>query len=83
MQQIPPDAQQKLVNFKQKVQDYLNKNKYHDEKIPPIKVQMQFSFTGLKYPHIIMKPNFSLPAREKFSIRLRIVAKKFGSVQIP
>ncbi|MBK6879104.1 MAG: DUF4835 family protein [Ignavibacteria bacterium] len=47
MQQIPPDAQQKLVNFKQKVQDYLNKNKYHDEKIPPIKVQMQFSFTGL------------------------------------
>lgn len=33
MQQIPPDAQNKLVNFKQKVQDYLNKNKYHDEKI--------------------------------------------------
>ncbi|MBX7043844.1 MAG: DUF4835 family protein [Ignavibacteria bacterium] len=47
MQQIPPDAQNKLVNFRQKVQDYLNKNKYHDEKIPPIKVQMQFSFTGL------------------------------------
>ncbi len=47
MQQLPPDAQQKLVNFKQKVQDYLNKNKYHDEKIPPIKAQMQFSFTGL------------------------------------
>lgn len=47
MQQIPPDAQEKLVNFRQKVQDYLNKNKYHDEKIPPIRVQMQFSFTGL------------------------------------
>lgn len=47
MQQLPPASQEKLVNFKQKVQDYLNKNKYHDEKIPAIKVQMQFNFTGV------------------------------------
>jgi len=45
--QIPTDAQDKLVNFKRKIEDYLNKNKYHDEKIPPIKVQMQFNFTGV------------------------------------
>ncbi|MEO8664269.1 MAG: DUF4835 family protein [Ignavibacteria bacterium] len=47
MDQIPPAAQEKLVNFKQKVEDYLNKNKYHDEKITPIQVQMEFNFTGL------------------------------------
>lgn len=47
MTQLPPAIQEKLVNFKQKVEDYLNKNKYHDEKIPPIKVQMQFTFTGV------------------------------------
>ncbi len=47
MQQLPTSMQEKLVNFKQKVQDYLNKNKYHNEKIQPINVQMQFSFTGV------------------------------------
>ncbi|MBS1519299.1 MAG: DUF4835 family protein [Bacteroidetes bacterium] len=45
--QLPPAAQEKLVNFKQRVQDYLNKNKYHDEKIAPIRVSMQFNFTGV------------------------------------
>ena len=45
--QLPPDVQDRLVNFKQKVQDYLNKNKYHDEKIPAINVEMQFNFTGV------------------------------------
>lgn len=44
---LAPDIQQKLSQFQQKVQDYLNKNKYHDEKIDPIKVQMQFNFTGV------------------------------------
>lgn len=47
MSQLPTDAQEKLANFKTKVQDYLNKNKYHDEKITPLNVQMQFSFTGV------------------------------------
>lgn len=45
--QLPQSSQEKLVNFKQKVEDYLNKNKYHNEKIPPIRVQMQFNFTGV------------------------------------
>ncbi|MEO8446648.1 MAG: DUF4835 family protein [bacterium] len=46
MDQLPQPAKDKLANFKQKVQDYLNRNKYHDEKITPIRVQMQFSFSG-------------------------------------
>ncbi len=46
-QQLPSEAQERLANFKQKVQDYMNKNKYHLEKVPPIRVQMQFSFTGI------------------------------------
>lgn len=46
MEQLPQDARDKLANFKSKVEEYLNKNKYHDEKIPPIRVQIQFSFTG-------------------------------------
>lgn len=45
MTQMPPAIQDKLVSFKQKVQDYLNKNKYFTEDITPIRVQMQFSFT--------------------------------------
>jgi len=45
--QLAPAVQEKLVNFKRKVEDYLNKNKYHNEKIAPIKVQMQFNFTGV------------------------------------
>jgi len=44
---LAPEIQQKLVLFQQKVQDYLNKNKYHDEKIDPIRVQWQFNFTGV------------------------------------
>ncbi|MBL8007349.1 MAG: DUF4835 family protein [Ignavibacteria bacterium] len=44
---IPADAQEKLVNFKRRVEEYLNSNKYHDEKIPPINVAMQFNFTGV------------------------------------
>lgn len=46
MEQLPQDTRDKLVNFKRKVEEYLNKNKYHDEKIPPVRVQIQFSFTG-------------------------------------
>ncbi|MBK6536712.1 MAG: DUF4835 family protein [Ignavibacteria bacterium] len=45
--QLPQSSQEKLVNFKQKVEDYLNKNKYHNDKIPPIRVQMQFNFTAV------------------------------------
>ncbi|MEO6694115.1 MAG: DUF4835 family protein [Ignavibacteria bacterium] len=45
--QLSPAAQEKLVNFKRKVEDYLNKNKYHNEKISPVKVLMQFNFTGV------------------------------------
>ncbi len=49
MSLLPPDAQDKLSNFKRRTEEYLNKNKYFDETGPstPIKVQMQFSFTGL------------------------------------
>lgn len=47
MSLIPPDAQDKLSNFKRRTEEYLNRNKYFDEKVPPVKVQMQFSFTGL------------------------------------
>ncbi len=46
-QQLSSEAQERLSNFKQRVQDYLNKNKYHAEKVPPINVQMQFSFSGV------------------------------------
>ena len=45
--QLPPAIQEKLNNFERKVEDYLNKNKYHLEKITPVKVQMQFNFTGV------------------------------------
>ncbi|HMS64351.1 MAG TPA: DUF4835 family protein [Ignavibacteria bacterium] len=45
--QLSADAAEKLVNFKSKVEEYMNKAKYSDEKIPPINVQMQFSFTGV------------------------------------
>jgi Domain of unknown function (DUF4835) len=47
MEQLPPAVQEKLVNFKQKVEDYLNKNKYFDDDITPVRVQMQFSFTSV------------------------------------
>lgn len=47
MEQLPPAVQEKLVNFKQKVEDYLNKNKYHSEKIEPIRVHMEFNFTSV------------------------------------
>jgi len=47
MTQLPPDAQDKLSNFKRRTEEYLNKNKYFDDKVPPVKVQMQFNFTGL------------------------------------
>ncbi|MBK8552854.1 MAG: DUF4835 family protein [Ignavibacteria bacterium] len=49
MTQLPPDVQDKLRNFKQRTEEYLNKNKYFDETGPltPIKVQMQFNFTGV------------------------------------
>ncbi len=51
MEQMPPDVQDKLANFKRNVEDYLNKNKYLNIPLPnptmPIKVQMQFSFTGV------------------------------------
>jgi len=44
---LPPDAQEKLSHFKQRVEEYLNKNKWHSDKIPPINGQMQFNFTGI------------------------------------
>lgn len=47
MSLLPPDAQDKLSNFKRRTEEYLNKNKYFDDKVPPVRVQMQFSFTGL------------------------------------
>lgn len=47
MTQLNPDVQERLRNFKQKVQDYLDKNKYLDDEITPIRVQMQFSFTSV------------------------------------
>lgn len=47
MTQLTPAIQEKLVNFKQKVKDYLEKNKYLVDDITPIRVQMQFSFTSV------------------------------------
>ncbi|MDQ3020738.1 MAG: DUF4835 family protein [Bacteroidota bacterium] len=47
MTQMAPAIQEKLRNFKQKVQDYLDKNKYFDDDITPVRVQMQFSFTSV------------------------------------
>lgn len=46
MTQLNQATQEKLVNFKQKVEDYLNKNSYHLETIPTIRAQLQFSFTS-------------------------------------
>lgn len=46
MTQLSQAEQEKLVNFKQRVEEYLNKSKYHNEKIPTIRAQMQFSFTS-------------------------------------
>ncbi len=45
--QLPPDIQDRLKDFKRRTEEYLNKNKYFDEKVPPVKVQMQFNFTGV------------------------------------
>ncbi len=47
MTQLTPAIQEKLMNFKQKVQDYLEKNKYFVDDITPVRVQMQFSFTSV------------------------------------
>jgi len=47
MEQLPQESREKLANFKTKVENYLNSNKYHDERIPPVRVQIQFSFTGV------------------------------------
>lgn len=47
MSQIPPAAQEKLKNFKRNIEEYLNKNKYHDEKIDPIDISLDFSITGV------------------------------------
>lgn len=50
MEQLAPDVREKLINFKRNVEDYLNKNRFLDVPLPnptlPIRVQMQFSFTG-------------------------------------
>lgn len=45
--QLSADAAEKLANFKNNVEQYMNRAKYSDDKIPPINVQMQFSFTGV------------------------------------
>ncbi|MBE2255447.1 MAG: DUF4835 family protein [Ignavibacteria bacterium] len=43
-QALPTDARERLRNFKQQVQDYLNRNKWHDEPIPTINCTFQFNF---------------------------------------
>jgi hypothetical protein len=45
-QTLPIEARERLKQFKTQVEDYLNRNKWHDEPIPPIKCTFEFNFTG-------------------------------------
>ncbi len=47
---ISADSRDRLSSFKQQVEDYLNKNKFHEKRLDPdytIPVQMNFSFTSV------------------------------------
>ncbi|MCX7834032.1 MAG: DUF4835 family protein [Ignavibacteria bacterium] len=46
MEALPPDARDRLKDFKQQTEDYLNKNKFADGPIYKIKVTLQFNFRG-------------------------------------
>jgi hypothetical protein len=41
---LPSDARERLRDFKQHAQDYLNRNKFHSREIPPVKCTFQFTF---------------------------------------
>lgn len=43
-QTLPIDVRERLKEFKQQVESYLNRNKWHDESIPPIKCTFEFNF---------------------------------------
>jgi hypothetical protein len=45
-QQLSSEAREKLMDFKQQVQDYLNRNKFHDEEIKAVNATFQFNFTS-------------------------------------
>ncbi len=46
MEALPSDARDRLKDFKQQTEDYLNKNKFADGPIYKIKVTLQFNFRG-------------------------------------
>lgn len=46
MEALPPDARDRLKDFKQQTEDYLNKNKFADGQIYKIKFTLQFNFRG-------------------------------------
>src|SRR5690606_13859941 len=43
---LTPEARERLNDFQRQVTDYLNRTKYHQNPIPPIKCTFQFNFTG-------------------------------------
>jgi hypothetical protein len=46
MEILSPEARERLRDFKRQVEDYLNRTKFHQEAIPPIKCTYSFNFTG-------------------------------------
>ena len=43
---LSPEAKERLRDFKSQVENYLNRTKYHQNAIPPIKCTFSFNFTG-------------------------------------
>ena len=43
---LPTDARDRLRDFQQQVQDYLNRNKFSTKEIPPVVCTFQFTFTN-------------------------------------
>ena len=41
---LPSEARDRLRDFQQQVQDYLNRNKFSQKEIPPVKCTFQFTF---------------------------------------
>jgi hypothetical protein len=45
-QQLSSDSREKLREFKRQVEEYLNRNKFHDENIKAVNATFQFNFTS-------------------------------------
>lgn len=43
---LAPEARERLNDFQRQVTDYLNRTKFHQNPIPPIKCNFEFNFTG-------------------------------------